>query len=87
MSNGLITIKGYLSPMPPAADEALARVSIMHEDMEYRIVPRGAGVDLDDYLSMLVEVTGLATPDEGFHRLQVRGYRILEDEEWLDDRA
>ena len=85
--NGPITVKGYVTPLPRSADEAQARVAIMQDEREYRIIPRGAGVDLDDHLSALVEVTGVCTESEGVLRVQVRGYRVLEDDGWLDDDA
>lgn len=84
--HGPMTIQGYVTALPRAADEAQARVAVVQDDVEYRIIPKGAGVDLDDHLSSLVEVTGLCTEKDGIMRLQVRGYRVLEDDTWLDDR-
>lgn len=84
-TSGPITVKGYVSALPRSADEAQARVAIIEDEREYRIIPRGAGVDLDDHLSALVEVTGVCNESEGVLRLQVRGYRVLEDDSWLDD--
>lgn len=82
---GPITVKGYVAALPRAADEAQARVAVMQDDREYRIIPRGAGIDLDDHCSALVEVTGMCSESEGVLRIQVRGYRVLEDDSWLDD--
>lgn len=84
-TSGPITVKGYVTALPRSADEAQARVAILQDDQEYRIIPRGAGSDLDDHLSSLVEVTGVCNEDEGVLRLLVRGYRVLEDDSWLDD--
>lgn len=80
-----MTIKGYVVAIP--ADEAQARVAIMHEDKEYRIVPRGAGVDLDDHLNALVEARGVCTEADGVWHMQVRGYKVFDEDEWLDDKA
>lgn len=79
-----ITVKGYVAALPRSTDEAQARVAVIQDDREYRIIPRGAGVDLDDHLSSLVEVTGMYSESDGVLRLQVRGYRVLEDDSWLD---
>ena len=80
-----MTIKGYVVAIP--ADEAQARVAIMFEDKEYHIVPRGAGVDLDDHLNALVEAQGVCTETDGVCHMQVRGYKVFDDDEWLDDKA
>lgn len=81
----ILTITGYVAPLPRAADEKQARVAIMQDETEYRIIPRGAGVDLDDHLSALVEVTGSVTETEGVLHLVVRGYRVLEDDDaWIN---
>lgn len=82
---GPITVKGYVTALPRSADDAQARVAVMQDEREYRIIPKGAGVDLDEHLSALVEVTGICTEHEGVFRLLVRGYRVLEDDSWLDD--
>ncbi|MDR3357620.1 MAG: hypothetical protein LBN96_01920 [Desulfovibrio sp.] len=39
-------VKGYVVALPRLADARQARVAIVQDDVEYRIVPRGAGVDL-----------------------------------------
>ena len=82
-----LTIKGYVIAIPPSSDEAQARVAIMFEDKEYRIIPRGAGVDLDDHLNTMVEANGICTETDGILRMQVRGYKVFDDDEWLDDDA
>ena len=78
-------MKGYVTALPRSADEAQCRVAVTQDELEYRIVPRGAGVDLDDHLSALVEVTGVASEQDGLLRMQVRGYKVLDDDAWLDD--
>ena len=56
MSNP-ITVKGYVCSVPRAADARQASVAVVQDDVEYRIIPRGAGADLADEVSALVEVT------------------------------
>ena len=71
--------------VPRAVDARQARVAVVQEDVEYRIVPRGAGVDLDDEVSVFVEVTGLLEESDGVNYLTVRGYKVLEDDSWLEE--
>ena len=47
MSNP-ITVKGYVCSVPRAADARQASVAVVQDDVEYRIIPRGAGADLAD---------------------------------------
>lgn len=80
-----LKIQGYVTALPRSADEAQARVAVMQDEREFRIIPKGLGIDLDEHLSTLVEVTGICTESDGIFRLQVRAYRVLEDDAWLDD--
>lgn len=84
-TQGPITIVGYVTALPRSSDEQQARVAVVQDGVEYRIIPRGAGVDLDDHLSAQVEVKGIVTEQDDVRRLQVRGYRVLDDDSWLDD--
>ena len=78
MSNP-ITVKGYVCSVPRAADARQA-------DVEYRIIPRGAGADLADEVSALVEVTGLLEQVDEVNYIQVRGYTLVDDtSSWDDD--
>ena len=71
MSNP-ITVKGY--------------VAVVQAAVEYRIIPRGAGADLADEVSALVEVTGLLEQADEVNYIQVRGYRLVDDtSSWDDD--
>lgn len=85
-SQNMVTVTGYLTPLPRSADEKQARVAVMQDETEYRVIPRGAGIDLDDHLSALVEVTGsVSQGDDGVNHLVVRGYRVLEDDDaWIN---
>lgn len=78
-------ISGYVVALPRNTDPHQAIVAIIQDDIEYRILPRGAGVDLADEVNALVEATGLVSEEDGVTYLAVRGYRLLEDENWEDD--
>jgi len=80
------TIKGYVAALPVSADETKARVAVEADGIAYHVVRRGAGVDLDDHLSVLVQVTGNVHQDEDENWLiNVRAYEVLEDDSWLED--
>lgn len=85
MSNSPTTISGLVTALPRHADPRQANVAIVQDEIEYRIVPRGAGVDLVDEVNVLVEATGLLEEIDGIHYLTVRGYKVLEDDAWLED--
>ena len=85
MSNP-ITVKGYVCSVPRAADARQASVAVVQDDVEYRIIPRGAGADLADEVSALVEVTGLLEQVDEGNYIQVRGYTLVDDtSSWDDD--
>lgn len=83
---GVIKIIGDVTPYSGASD---SRVSILSEDKEYRIAPRGAGIDLIDHMSASVEVEGIVSEDQdGVYCIHVRSYRLLDAfdaEDWYDD--
>ena len=84
--SSLRTIKGYVAALPVSADETKARVAIEEDGVVYHVIRRGAGVDLDDYLSSLVQATGVVSQDEDENWLiNVRAYDLLEDDSWLED--
>ena len=85
MNKSPITVRGYVAAVPRSVDARQARVAVVQDDVEYRIVPRGAGVDLDDEVSMPVEVSGLVDEADGVVYLTVRGYKVLEDDSWLEE--
>jgi hypothetical protein len=85
MSTCLISVKGYVVAVPRAADARQARVAIVQDDVEYRVVPRGAGVDLDDEVSVPVEAHGTLEEHDGINYITVRSYKVLEDDSWLDE--
>ena len=85
MNKSPITVRGYVAAVPRSVDARQARVAVVQDDVEYRIVPRGAGVDLDDEVSLTVEVSGLVDEADGVVYLTVRGYKLLEDDSWLEE--
>ena len=62
-----------------------ASVAVVQDDVEYRIIPRGAGADLADEVSALVEVTGLLEQVDEVNYIQVRGYTLVDDTSSWDD--
>ena len=85
MNKSPITVRGYIAAVPRSVDARQARVAVVQDDVEYRIVPRGAGVDLDDEVSLPVEVSGIVDEADGVVYLTVRGYKLLEDDSWLEE--
>lgn len=79
MSKSPVTVRGYVTSLPRAVDARQANVAIVMDGVEYRILPRGAGVDLVDEVNVAVEATGLAEEVDGVFYLAVRGYKALED--------
>lgn len=85
MSKAPTTITGYVVALPRNMDPHQACVAIVQDNVEYRILPRGAGVDLGDEVNVSVEATGLVEDEDGVLYMAVRGYKILEDDAWLED--
>ena len=85
MNKSPITVRGYVAAVPRSVDARQARVAVVQDDVEYRIVPRGAGVDLDEEVSVPVEVSGIMDEADGVVYLIVRGYKVLEDDSWLEE--
>lgn len=85
MNKSSVTVKGYVAAVPRSVDERQARVAVVQDDVEYRVMPRGAGMDLADEVSVPVEVTGLVEEVDGVFYLTVRGYKVLEDDSWLEE--
>ena len=80
------TIKGYVAALALSADETKARVAVEEDGITYHVIRRGAGADLDEHLSALVQVTGIVHQDEdGNWLINVRAYELLEDDSWFED--
>lgn len=86
MNTSPATISGYVVALPRNVDPHQAIVAIVQNDIEYRVLPRGAGIDLDDEVNALVEATGLVEEKDGINYFAVRGYKTLEDDDsWPDE--
>ncbi len=82
--NVMKTIQGYVAPLPEGG-KGCCQVAVVVDDVEYHVLPRGAGVDLIEHLSAQVEVSGTVTEDpEGPPVIQVRAYQVIDpdDERW-----
>ncbi len=84
MSSTIITVKGIVSPLP-AKGENGARVVITMDEQEYQVAPRGAGADLDEEISAVVEAKGMLTEQNGVQCLFVRSYTVLDEDMWPED--
>ncbi|MBQ1331112.1 MAG: hypothetical protein IIY31_05670 [Desulfovibrio sp.] len=88
MSTSSITVRGYVEALPRKKDERQARVAIVQDEVEYRVLTRGAGVDLVDEVSAQVEASGTVEEQDGIKYMTVRSYRLLDEEGgWDDDKA
>lgn len=80
MSESPATVSGYVVALPRDLDHHQAIVAIVQDDVEYRILPRGAGVDLADEINAQVEANGLDHEEDGVHYLAVRAYKVIGDD-------
>ena len=88
MSTSPITVRGYVEALPRKKDERQARVAIVQDEVEYRVLTRGAGVDRVDEVSAQVEASGTVEEQDGIKYMTVRSYRLLDEEGgWDDDKA
>ena len=85
MSTSSITVRGYVEALPRKKDERQARVAIVQDEVEYRVLTRGAGVDLVDEVSAQVEASGTVEEQDGIKYMTVRSYRLLDEEGGWDD--
>lgn len=85
MNTSPATISGYVVALPRNVDAHQAIVAIIHNDVEYRVLPKGAGIDLDDEVNALVEANGLVGEEDGIKYIAVRGYKALDEDAWSDD--
>lgn len=85
MTKSAATISGYVVSLPRNGDARQASVAIAQDGVEYRVLPRGAGVDLVDEVNVAVEATGQVEEEDGIFYLTVRGYKVLDDDSWLEE--
>lgn len=77
------TVKGIVVSVP--LDGRQTRIAVSQDGIEYRIMPRAAGIDLEDEINVSVEATGELLEEEDAKYLTVRSYKVLEDDAWDDD--
>lgn len=84
-SDGLKTIRGDVLPL---AGNKNCRAVVVDGEVEYHVVPCGAGTDMVEHFSEQVEAEGVLSEDEdGIHWIKVRRYRLVDnlDEDSLYD--
>ncbi|MCR4666285.1 MAG: hypothetical protein K5657_03215 [Desulfovibrio sp.] len=77
------SLKGIVTSVP--LDSKQSRIAILQDDIEYRIIPKAAGVDLEDEINVFVEVTGDLFEEDEVQYLTVRSFKVLEDDAWDDE--
>ena len=77
------TVKGIVASVP--LDGRQTRIAVLQDGDEYRIMPRAAGIDLEDEINVFVEATGELLEEDEVKYLTVRSYKVLEDDAWDDD--
>lgn len=70
-------IQGYVTSVP--VDEKQSRIAVTQDGIEYRIIPKAAGIDLEDEINASVEVTGDLLEVDEVKYLTVRNYKVLDD--------
>lgn len=84
MSEQHVTVQGYVLSIPQ--DERKCRIAIQENDKQYRVLPKGAGVDLAEEVNALVQASGAVEGDDEISYITVRGYSLLEDDaDWGGD--
>ncbi|MCR5813768.1 MAG: hypothetical protein K6G15_04680 [Desulfovibrio sp.] len=78
-----ITVKGIVVSVP--VDGRQTRIAVAQDGDEYRILPRAAGIDLEDEINVSVEVRGELLEEDEVKYLTVRSYKVLEDDAWDED--
>lgn len=84
MSEQHVTVQGYVISIPQ--DERKCRIAIQENDSQYRVLPKGAGVNLAEEVNALVKVSGAVESRDEVTYITVRGFTLLEDDgDWGDD--
>lgn len=85
----LITVRGYVVALPRQGGRDDAKVAIQDDDsgVEYKVVPRGMGLDLADHVNAKAEVTGTTQEKDEEVFIHVRQYKTQDeyDDDWYDD--
>ncbi len=85
MSTTPITVRGYVAVLPRTIETHQSRVAIIQDDQEYRVLTKGAGVDLIDDVNAPIEAVGTVEEIDGDKYITVRKYKLLEDEHSWDE--
>lgn len=84
MSEQHVKLQGYVTSIPQ--DERKCRIAIQVDDSQYRVLPKGAGVDLAEEVNALVQVSGAVESADETMYITVRGFTLLEDDgDWAGD--
>ena len=84
MSEQHVTVQGYVVSIPQ--DERKCRIAIQNDENQYRVLPKGAGVDLAEEVNAMVQVTGAVETRDEVAFMTVRGFKLLEDDgAWVSD--
>ena len=86
--NTPINFRGYVAVLLRTIETHQSRVAIIQDDQEYRVLTKGAGVDLIDDVNAPIEAVGTVEEIDGDKYITVRKYRLLEDENsWDEDEG
>ena len=85
MSTTPITVRGYVAVLPRTIETHQSRVAIIQDDQEYRVLTKGAGVDLIDDVNAPIEAVGTVEEIDGDKYITVRKYKLLVDENSWDE--
>ncbi len=84
MSEQHVKVQGYVMSIPQ--DERKCRIAIQENDTHYRVLPKGAGVNLAEEVNALVQVSGAVESRDEITYITVRGFKLLEDDgAWGND--
>ncbi len=81
--SSIITLKGFVAALPSRGKAG--HVMLVADNKEIVVVPRGAGVDLDEHVGATVQVSGVLSQEGETETIFVRSYTVLDDDLWLDD--
>ncbi len=79
-----ITVKGIVTSVP--LDSRQTRIAIRQGDEEFRVLPKAAGIDLENEINVSVEAKGEVLKEEDVTYFTVRSYSVLEDDGWDDEQ-
>ncbi len=74
-------VRGFVAPLSSGSS---CKVALVDGETEYRVLPRGAGIDLADMVSAQIEAHGTVTEEDDARFVHVRSYNVIDadDESW-----